>query len=448
MTLIKDFKTIVATNIQRDGIDNLMEWVEHETDFFTAPASTRYHGSYEGGLLEHSLNVYNRLLFEMNTVIGEGWEDIYSPETIAIVALFHDLCKIDRYVLTEKWRKDEDGQWEAYDAYDYNKEKAEMGHGAQSVYYLQKFIQLTEIEAQAIYWHMGAYDISPYSSLANCSETFKWNPLAFLVHRADMAATYITENEAFDFAKPVEAEDAVDEEQDEPVEEKPVRKSRRTKQTDAEEVEEEEKPRRTRTARRSRKAEEAETEAADTVDEEVEEEKPTRRRSRRTKKEDVAEDVPEEKPARITRRRKKQEDVADEEGPEVAEEEPKSKIRMPRKGRKAAAKEEPKTYYFYSEEEDVYYKSTENEPKNDNDILVDEQEYLDAMCPVLEEDFFYKLDGQAHVLRAGERLPEEYDEDTWEPITEKEYDKLTADSEKTVVRASRKKPTPSRRPRK
>lgn len=444
MTLIKDFKTIVAANIQRDGIDNLMEWVENETDFFTAPASTRYHGSYEGGLLEHSLNVYNRLVFEMNTVIGEGWEDIYSPETIAIVALFHDLCKIDRYVLTEKWRKDEDGQWEAYEAYDYNKEKAEMGHGAQSVYYLQKFIQLTEIEAQAIYWHMGAYDISPYSSLANCSETFKWNPLAFLVHRADMAATYITENEAFDFAKPVEAEDVADEGHDEPVEEKPVRKSRRTKQDDAEEVEEEEKPKRTRAAGRSRKVEEAETEAADAV----EEEKPTRRRSRRAKKEDVTEEPAEEKPARITRRRKKQEDVAEDEEPEVTEEEPKSKIRMPRKGRKAAAKEEPKTYYFYSEEEDVYYKSTENEPNNDNDILVDEQEYLDAMCPVLEEDFFYKLDGQAHVLRAGERLPEEYDEDTWEPITEKEYDKLTADSEKTVVRASRKKPTPSRRPRK
>lgn len=447
MTLIKDFKTIVAANIQRDGIDNLMEWVENETDFFTAPASTRYHGSYAGGLLEHSLNVYNRLVFEMNTVIGKGWEEIYSPETIAIVALFHDLCKIDRYVLTEKWRKDEDGQWEAYDAYDYNKEKAEMGHGAQSVYYLQKFIQLTEIEAQAIYWHMGAYDISPYSSLANCSETFKWNPLAFLVHRADMAATYITENEAFDFAKPVEAENDVDEEQDEPAEEKPVRKSRRTKQADTEEAEEEEKPKRTRAARRSRKVEEAETEAADAV-EEVEEEKPTRRRSRRTKKEDVAEDTPEEKPARITRRRKKQEEVAEDEEPEVTEEEPKSKIRMPRKGRKAAVKEEPKTYYFYSEEEDVYYKSTENEPNNDNDILVDEQEYLDAMCPVLEEDFFYSLGGEAHVLRKGERLPEEYDEDTWEPITEKEYDKLTADSGKTVVRASRKKPTPSRRPRK
>ena len=116
MSKIKLFKQIVADTIQRDGIENLMEWLENETDFFKAPASTRYHGSYEGGLLEHSLNVYERLMWEMEKLIGRGWEEIYSPETIAIVALFHDLCKIDRYVLVEKWRKDSDGQWESYDA--------------------------------------------------------------------------------------------------------------------------------------------------------------------------------------------------------------------------------------------------------------------------------------------------------------------------------------------
>ena len=173
MTNVKRFKKIVTENIERDGIDNLLEWVEHETDFFTAPASTRYHGSYEGGLVEHSLNVYDRLVWEMENTVGAGWQEIYSPESIAIIALFHDLCKIDRYVITEKWRKDENGDWEAYEAYEYNKEKAEMGHGAQSVFYLQKFIQLTELEAQAIFWHMGAYDISPYATLTACSETFK-----------------------------------------------------------------------------------------------------------------------------------------------------------------------------------------------------------------------------------------------------------------------------------
>lgn len=430
MTNVKRFKKIVTENIERDGIENLMEWLEHETDFFTAPASTRYHGSYEGGLVEHSLNVYDRLVWEMENTVGAGWQEIYSPETVAIIALFHDLCKIDRYIITEKWRKDENGDWEAYEAYEYNKEKAEMGHGAQSVFYLQKFIQLTEFEAQAIFWHMGAYDISPYATLAACSETFKWNPLAFLTHRADMAATYVTENEAFVYGEG----------------------------TDEEEVKvEEEKP--AKTARRGRKAPAKDPEPVD-EDEEQEEEKPKPTRRRRKKEEpkeepEVNEGDDEEedpKPTRITRRKKtapKDEPKEDAEAQDDdVEEKPKSSIRMPRKGARAAAKPvEPKTYYFYNQEDDYYYKKDENEPDDPSDILVDEEEYLNAMCPVLEEDFFYVLDGKANVLRKGERLPEEYDEETWEPITEAEYEEMVNPPKKTSVRASRKKPTPSKRPR-
>ena len=426
MTNVKRFKKIVTENIERDGIENLMEWLEHETDFFTAPASTRYHGSYEGGLVEHSLNVYGRLVWEMENTVGAGWQELYSPETVAIVALFHDLCKIDRYVITEKWRKDENGDWEAYEAYEYNKEKAEMGHGAQSVFYLQKFIQLTEFEAQAIFWHMGAYDLSPYASLAACSETFKWNPLAFLTHRADMAATYVTENEAFVYGE------GTDEEEVKVEEEKPAKKP----------------------ARRGRKTVEKDPEPVD-EDEEQEEEKPKPTRRRRKKEEpEVNEDEDEEdpKPTRITRRKKtapKDEPKEDtEEQDDDVEEKPKSSIRMPRKGARAAAKPvEPKTYYFYNQEDDYYYKKDENEPDDPSDILVDEEEYLNAMCPVLEEDFFYVLDGKANVLRKGERLPEEYDEETWEPITEAEYEEMVNPPKKTSVRASRKKPTPSKRPR-
>lgn len=431
MTNVKRFKKIVTENIERDGIDNLLEWVEHETDFFTAPASTRYHGSYEGGLVEHSLNVYDRLVWEMENTVGAGWQEIYSPESIAIIALFHDLCKIDRYVLTEKWRKDENGDWEAYEAYEYNKEKAEMGHGAQSVFYLQKFIQLTELEAQAIFWHMGAYDISPYATLAACSETFKWNPLAFLTHRADMAATYVTENEAFIYGE------GTDEEEVKVEEEKPAKK----------------------TARRGRKAPEKDPDPVD-EDEEPEEEKPKPTRRRRKKEEpkeepevNEGEDEDEDpKPTRITRRKKtapKDEPKEDIEAQDDdVEEKPKSSIRMPRKGARAAAKPvEPKTYYFYNRDDDYYYKKDENEPDDPNDILVDEEEYLNAMCPVLEEDFFYVLDGKANVLRAGERLPEEYDEETWEPITEAEYEEMVNPPKKTSVRATRKKPTPSKRPR-
>lgn len=128
----KRFKKAVTETINRDGIDNLMDWLENETNFFSSPASTRYHGSYEGGLVEHSLNVFNQLLFEMDTMVGKGWEDIYPMETVAIVALFHDLCKVGQYRETEKWRKNSDGEWESYLAYEYDPEQLTMGHGAKS----------------------------------------------------------------------------------------------------------------------------------------------------------------------------------------------------------------------------------------------------------------------------------------------------------------------------
>ena len=152
----EQFENYVRKNIKRDGVEDLLAWLESETDFYTSPASTRYHGSYEGGLLDHSLNVYEQLLLELDVNIGQGWEEIYSPESVAIVALFHDLCKIGRYIVKEKWRKDDKNQWESYTTYAYDDTKLEMGHGSQSNYYLQQFINLEDIEAQAIFWHMGA----------------------------------------------------------------------------------------------------------------------------------------------------------------------------------------------------------------------------------------------------------------------------------------------------
>lgn len=398
----KRFKKAVKETIQRDGIENLMEWLENETNFFTSPASTRYHGSYEGGLVEHSLNVFNQMLFELDTVVGKGWEDLYPMESVAVVALFHDLCKIGQYRETEKWRKNSDGEWESYLAYEYDPEQLTMGHGAKSIYFLQRFIHLTTMEAQAIFWHMGAYDISPYANLNGCGAAFETNPLAFLIHRADMAATYVVENENFEYAQAV-----TDQEVEEP----------------------------------------------ETVDEEPE----------------VVEGPKKEEPkAGITRRRKAapKEEVKD----EPKEEQPKksSKIRMPKKAKdveKVESHEEPEPesdeaddnvvapsghvrdiYFFYSEVADIYYKKTENEPDDDSDILVDEEEYLNAMCPILEEDFFYELEGNVYKLAKGERLPEEYDEETWEPITEAEYIKRTQ-KPKAVAKPTRKTPAPSRRPR-
>lgn len=407
----KRFKKAVTETINRDGIDNLMDWLENETNFFSSPASTRYHGSYEGGLVEHSLNVFNQLLFEMDTMVGKGWEDIYPMETVAIVALFHDLCKVGQYRETEKWRKNSDGEWESYLAYEYDPEQLTMGHGAKSNFFLQRFIQLTPVEAQAIFWHMGAYDISPYANLNGCGAAFETNPLAFLIHRADMAATYVVENENFEYSQgPVEQEAEVEEEV---VEEKPKSSTRK-------------KP---------------------------------------APKEEPVEEKEETPKAGITRRRKP---APKEEAVEEPKEEPKksSKIRMPKKTEKVEEAPQDETqveevendnvvapagwvrdvYYFYSQVADAYYKKGVDEPDDDSDILVDEEEYMDAMCPVLEEDFFYELDGEVHKLAKGERLPEEYDEETWEPITEAEYIKRT-EKPKAVAKPTRKTPAPSRRPR-
>lgn len=393
------FKAAVSETVTRDGIDNLMEWLENETDFFTSPASTRYHGSYEGGLVSHSLNVFNQLLWELDNFVGPSWQEFISMETAAIVALFHDICKVNNYQLVEKWRKDADGQWEAYEAYDYNPGTLQMGHGAKSVFYLQKFIQLTEVEAQAIFWHMGAYDISPYASLNGLSRAFESNQLAFLIHRADMAATYAIENENFIYGEG-EVEQA---------------------EEDVEEVEE-----------------------LEVVEEEPKAEtKITRRKAAKPKpepkEEEVVEEAEQEKPAKSKIRMPKK--MAPKPEPKVVEEDEQEE-----EVRAEAGENVNSRYYFYSEAAGAYYWKEENEPDNDDDILVDEQEYLDAMCPVLEEDFFYVLDGNPGKLAKGERLPEEYDEETWEPITEQEYIKLT-EKPKAVAKPTRKKPTPSRRPR-
>lgn len=403
------FKAAVSETITRDGIDNLMEWLENETDFFTSPASTRYHGSYEGGLVTHSLNVFNQLLWELDNFVGTGWQEFISMETAAIVALFHDICKVNNYRLVEKWRKDADGQWEAYEAYEYNPGALQMGHGPKSVFYLQKFIQLTEVEAQAIFWHMGAYDISPYASLNGLSSAFESNQLAFLIHRADMAATYAVENENFiygdgEVVEPEEVKDVAEAEEPEVVEEELKAETKITRRKAAKpkpEPEVEEEP------------------------EAVEEEKPAKSKIRMPKKM-TPKPAPKEEPKQV-----EEEEVEEEQDENV---------------RAEAGKAANERYYFYSEQAGAYYWKEENDPDNDDDILVDEDEYLDAMCPVLEEDFFYVLDGKPGKLSKGERLPEEYDEETWEPITEQEYIKLT-EKPKAVAKPTRKKPTPSRRPR-
>ena len=173
-----EFKRIIEENIHRNGINEFMEWLE-STDFFTAPASTRFHDCFEGGLAFHSLNVYSHLQRLCK------WYNIdVTDESIAIVSLLHDICKVGCYKTEMRWRKDANDKWEQYATYKFEEDYAFGGHGSKSVYLIQNFMRLTPDEATAINCHMGVEN-----GKWEVNEAFRRNPLAFLLHTADMAST-------------------------------------------------------------------------------------------------------------------------------------------------------------------------------------------------------------------------------------------------------------------
>lgn len=195
--LKSEFETIARDNIKRDGLEELLSYLDH-TDFYRAPASTRYHGSYSGGLVEHSINVYYSLLDELQFIYGPQWEQKYSKESVAIVSLFHDLCKIGRYKPGTRNVKDPaTGQWHEERVFQYDNDYVPMGHGAKSMFLVTSYMSITEEEAAAIYWHMGAYDLGNYNTVGDLGNNWNKNILGFALHRADMMATYVVENENF-----------------------------------------------------------------------------------------------------------------------------------------------------------------------------------------------------------------------------------------------------------
>ena len=182
------FKELVYQNIHRKGILDLITFLE-ESDFFYAPASTKYHGAYRGGLLDHSLEVYYQLLKLGNMYgyeIGKG----NNHESLAIVGLFHDVCKINSYIESYKNVKNEEtGKWDKQSYWSFDTSRNTFGaHGAYSLYIVSNHIKLTEEEAVAIYHHMGSWDAGKYDNVSTAYEHYK---LAWVLHVADEAATYI-----------------------------------------------------------------------------------------------------------------------------------------------------------------------------------------------------------------------------------------------------------------
>ena len=185
------FVSIFRDKIHREGSDELLGYLlnRDRSDFFIAPASTRYHGAEQGGLCRHSLNVYECLVDIMNRKrMKEVYNIHYSDESIAIAALLHDLCKVNFYK-TEFRNVKRDGQWVSAPYYTIDDELP-YGHGEKSVYIVSGFMRLTRDEAFAIRYHMGFSGPEDNNTVGKALEMF---PLAYALCVADMEAAYFLE---------------------------------------------------------------------------------------------------------------------------------------------------------------------------------------------------------------------------------------------------------------
>lgn len=188
----QEYIDLYRKSITREGADKLLAFLE-SSDFFTAPASSRFHNSVEGGLCQHSLNVFYCLQdFLEGVYFKQVFGFSYSDETVAVAALLHDLCKIDNYIVDYKNAKNANGIWERVPYYKTD-DKLPYGHGEKSVYMISGFMKLSREEAMAIRWHMG---FTEHDHIGQCGQAFEMFPLAFALSTADMMATYYVEGKS------------------------------------------------------------------------------------------------------------------------------------------------------------------------------------------------------------------------------------------------------------
>lgn len=185
----------------REGIENLIEFIR-KSDFYTAPASTRYHSCHEGGLLEHSLNVFDRLMEKRNDTIFARKINV-DYESIIIVSLLHDICKSYFYGTELKNKKeyhekgtksDSNGRydWVTVPSYTID-DKIPYGHGEKSVMMIEEYIKLKPVERYAIRWHMGFTE--PKENWNTLGTAIRKYPLILALHMSDLEATYLIEKE-------------------------------------------------------------------------------------------------------------------------------------------------------------------------------------------------------------------------------------------------------------
>lgn len=172
---------VIVLSVYRINIQNHLG---EKADFYKAPASTRFHGDYEGGLVEHSMKVYE-ILAEKIKHTPMKFE--VSEDTVKIVALLHDICKANFYKVDYRNAKNELGVWEKVPYYTID-DTIPYGHGEKSVMMITEYMKLTSEEKYAIRWHMGFTE--PKEQYTTLGLAFKKYPLALLMHEADLEATY------------------------------------------------------------------------------------------------------------------------------------------------------------------------------------------------------------------------------------------------------------------
>ena len=202
----EEFEALARKYIKRDGLEKLLAWLD-STDFYSAPASTQYHLSVEGGLCQHSLNVFHTMVklanlrydkeeSDDNVYNGESTEvdGAFNIENIALVALFHDICKANCYVRDFKNVK-VNGTWEQQEYWKWD-EQFIYGHGTKSVYIIQQYMRLYIDEAQAIRFHMGGReDQLAQTYERQYAQVFEKSPFAVLLYLADSYSTFLLEGE-------------------------------------------------------------------------------------------------------------------------------------------------------------------------------------------------------------------------------------------------------------
>lgn len=175
-------KLLRSTN--REGIEEVIQFLD-KSDFYKAPASTRFHGSHEGGLLEHSMKVYEILKSNVqNAVVDLNASD----DTLIIIALLHDICKVNYYKTDYRNAKNERGEWEKVPYYTVE-DTIPYGHGEKSVMMITEYMKLTVEEKYCIRWHMGFTE--PKEAYGTLGQAYKKYPLALFLHEADLEATYL-----------------------------------------------------------------------------------------------------------------------------------------------------------------------------------------------------------------------------------------------------------------